>query len=109
MTVLDPIDENNAQNKATAEIKGETEVVVSRNCVVCGKPLNYGRLFVCKECEPCMDFVSRYVKAETFKEIAKCFIAKVLHAHVITPLGRIMLLPKDYNRLAIATGNEDMI
>ncbi len=87
----------------------KTEVVVSGNCVVCGKQLNYGRLFVCKECEPCMDFVSRYAKAETFKEKAKCFIAKVLHAHVITPLGRIMLLPKDYNRLAIATGNEDMI
>ena len=56
-----------------------------------------------------MDFVSRYAKAETFKEKVKCFIAKVLGAHVVTPLGRIMLLPKDYNRLAIATGNEDMI
>lgn len=27
------------------------EVVVSGNCVVCGKPLNFGRLFICKECE----------------------------------------------------------
>jgi len=28
-----------------------TEVVISGNCVVCGKQLNCGRLFVCKECE----------------------------------------------------------
>ena len=27
------------------------EVVVSGNCMVCGKQLNRGRLFVCKECE----------------------------------------------------------
>ncbi len=56
-----------------------------------------------------MDFVSSYAKAETFKEKAICFIAKMLCGHVVTPLGRIMLLPKDYNRLAITTGNEDMI
>lgn len=56
-----------------------------------------------------MDFVSSHAKAETFKEKAKCFIAKILCGHVVTPLGRIMLLPKDYNRLAISTGNEDMI
>ena len=56
-----------------------------------------------------MDFVSSYVKARTFKEKVICFIAKTLNGHVITPIGRIMLLPTDYNRLAIATGNEDMI
>ena len=56
-----------------------------------------------------MDFVLSYAKAETFKEKAKCFIAKMLCGHVVTPLGRIMLLPAEYNRLAIATGNEDMI
>lgn len=27
------------------------EVVVNGHCSVCGKPLNCGRLFVCKECE----------------------------------------------------------
>ena len=27
------------------------EVVVSGKCTVCGKPLNGGRLFVCKNCE----------------------------------------------------------
>lgn len=56
-----------------------------------------------------MDFVSSYAKAKTFKEKLMCFIAKMLGGHVITPLGRIMLLPADYDRLAIATGNEDMI
>lgn len=29
----------------------KAEVVVSGKCTVCGKPLNGGRLFVCKECE----------------------------------------------------------
>ena len=56
-----------------------------------------------------MNFVSSYAKAKTFKEKMKCFIAKILCGYVVTPFGRIMLLPKDYNRLAIATGNEDMI
>ena len=56
-----------------------------------------------------MNFVVRYTKAKTFKEKAKCFIAKMLCGHVVTPLGRIMLLPADYNRLAMLTGNEDMI
>ena len=56
-----------------------------------------------------MDFVSSYVEAKTFKEKLMCFIAKMLDGHVITPLGRIMLLPVDYNRLAIVTGNEDMV
>ena len=56
-----------------------------------------------------MNFVLNYAKARTFKEKVKCFIAKFIGGHVITPIGRIMLLPEDYDRLAIATGNEDMI
>ena len=56
-----------------------------------------------------MDFVSSYTKAKTFKEKLMCFIARMLGGHVITPLGRVMLLPADYNRLAITTGNEDII
>ena len=31
--------------------KEKTEVAVSGNCVLCGKQLDCGRLFVCKECE----------------------------------------------------------
>jgi len=50
-TGLDLIHENNARDKATAEIMDKIEVVVSGNCIVCGKHLNRGRLFVCKECE----------------------------------------------------------
>jgi len=56
-----------------------------------------------------MDFISSYVKAKTFKEKAKCFIARMIGGRVVTPLGRIMLLSADYDRLAIVTGNEDMI
>ena len=56
-----------------------------------------------------MGFVSSYVKARTFKEKVKCLIARMLCANVVTPLGRIMLLPADYDRLAIATRNEYLI
>lgn len=56
-----------------------------------------------------MNFIQKYTKAKTFKEKIMCFVAKILGGHIITPLGRIVLLPKDYNKLAIATGNEDMI
>lgn len=56
-----------------------------------------------------MEFVARYTKAETIKEKIMCFVAKMLGAHYVTPLGRIILLPKDYCRLAILTGNEDLI
>lgn len=55
------------------------------------------------------DFVRTYTKAETLKEKAMCFVAKILRAKVVTPLGRIMLLPKDYNYLAVQTGNECLI
>ena len=55
------------------------------------------------------DFVRTYTKAETLKEKVMCFVAKILRAKVVTPLGRIMLLPKDYNYLAVQTGNEDLI
>ena len=56
-----------------------------------------------------MDFVTKYAKANTLRQKAICFVANMLCGYVVTPLGRIMLLPKDYNRLAIETGNEDMI
>ena len=56
-----------------------------------------------------MDFVSRFTKAKTFKEKVKCFIAKMLRGYVVTPLGRIMLLPSEYNRLAMVTGNKDLV
>lgn len=55
------------------------------------------------------DFVRTYTKAKTFKEKVMCFTAKILRAKVVTPLGRIVLLPKDYNYLAVQTGNEDLI
>ena len=55
-----------------------------------------------------MDFVSNYTKAKTFRQKVKCFIAKMLGGRVVTPLGRIVLLQKDYAKLAINTGNEDM-
>lgn len=51
-----------------------------------------------------INFVMTYAKAETVKEKAMCLIAKILHAKVVTPLGRIMLLPKDYNDLAVLYG-----
>lgn len=46
-----------------------------------------------------MDFIDRYTYAETFKQKAHCVIAKLLRGHVITPLGRIMLLPSDYKKI----------
>jgi len=46
-----------------------------------------------------IEFVERYVKANTFTEKFKCIIAKLLNAKVVTPLGRIVLLPQDYERL----------
>lgn len=55
------------------------------------------------------DFVRTYTKPETLKEKAMCFVAKILRAKVVTPLGRIMLLPKDYNHIAVQTGNEYLI
>ncbi len=33
------------------ERKKKSEVVVNGNCMICGKQLNRGRLFVCKECD----------------------------------------------------------
>lgn len=29
----------------------KAKIVVNGNCILCGKPLNCGRLFICKECE----------------------------------------------------------
>jgi len=56
-----------------------------------------------------MSFVSNFTKALTVKQKAKCLIAKIFGGHVVTPLGRVMLLPKDYDALAIATGNKDVL
>ena len=55
-----------------------------------------------------MEFVSTYKKAENVKEKAMCIIAKLLHAKIVTPLGRIVLLPKDYDSLAIQTKNKNL-
>lgn len=48
----------------------------------------------------CNDFIRRYAKAESLSDYIKCYIAKVLGAKVVTPLGRIKLLPNDYYALA---------
>lgn len=56
-----------------------------------------------------MDFVATYAKAETIQDKIKCHIAKCLGAKVVTPMGRILLLPKDYDQKAIETGNADLI
>lgn len=46
-----------------------------------------------------LKFVMMYKEAETVTEKIQCFIAKIIKARVITPLGRIVLLSKDYNQL----------
>ena len=46
-----------------------------------------------------MDFIARYTYAKTFKQKIHCVIAKILHGHVVTPLGRIMLLPSEYRKM----------
>lgn len=56
-----------------------------------------------------MGFIETYSKAETLTDIIMCFVAKILGAKVVTPLGRIKLLPKDYEYMAIMTGNEDLL
>lgn len=56
-----------------------------------------------------MDFVETYALAKTIQDKIKCHIAKCLGAKVVTPLGRIVLLPKDYYQTAIDTGNEVLI
>lgn len=45
-----------------------------------------------------VEFVTRYTYARTFKQKIHCIIAKLLRGHVVTPLGRIMLLPSDYEK-----------
>ena len=56
-----------------------------------------------------MDFVQTYAKANSLSDIIKCHVAKILGAKVVSPLGRIVLLPKEYGRLAIITGNADLL
>ena len=41
-------------------------------------------------------FCCYYKCASSFKEKLWCKIAKVLKANYVTPLGRIILLPEDY-------------
>lgn len=43
-----------------------------------------------------MDFIATYKCATTFSDKVKCWIAKLFGAKVVTPLGRIVLSPKDY-------------
>lgn len=50
------------------------------------------------------EFISRYTKAESLSDYVKCYIAKALGAKVVTPLGRIRLLPNDYYDMAISFG-----
>lgn len=46
------------------------------------------------------DFVATYKRADnTFSKI-KCVIAKILYAQVVTLLGRIVLLPSEYDMMA---------
>lgn len=56
-----------------------------------------------------MNFVFTYAKAEIIQDKIKCHIAKCFGAKVVTPIGRILLLPKEYNLKAIETGNADLI
>jgi len=46
--------------KVTSENIGKTEVVVGGNCIICGKQLNPGRLFICKECESNKKHITRH-------------------------------------------------
>lgn len=50
------------------------------------------------------EFISRYTKAESLSDYIKCYIAKALGAKVVTPFGRIKLLPNDYYDMAISFG-----
>ena len=50
------------------------------------------------------EFISRYTKADTMADYIKCYIARALGAKVVTPLGRIKLLPNDYYDMAISFG-----
>ena len=52
------------------------------------------------------DFVATYKKADNVSSKIKCVIAKFLHAKVVTPLGRIVLLPSDYDSMAKAYGDQ---
>ena len=46
-----------------------------------------------------MDLIATYKKAETFREKLMCYIAKLIGAKYVTPLGRIILLPSDYKTI----------
>lgn len=58
--------------------KEKAEVVVNGNCMICGKKLNCGRLFICKECE------SKTVIDDVINDlkIAKCVLASPVSLHM---------------------------
>ena len=63
----------------------------------------------CMERHTEMNFVVAYTKAETLKDKVMCLIAKFIGANYVTPLGRIIILQNDYNKIAHLTGNDDLI
>ena len=56
-----------------------------------------------------MNFVTTYTKAKTLKDKVMCLVAKFTGANYVTPLGRIILLKNDYNKIAYLTGNDDLL
>lgn len=55
-----------------------------------------------------MKEVESYTFAITFMEKAKCSVAKLFGAKVVTPSGRVMLLPEEYVEKAIEENSEDV-
>lgn len=43
--------------------------------------------------------ISTYKKADNVSSKIKCIIAKFFHAQVVSPLGRLVLLPSDYEKM----------
>ncbi len=56
-----------------------------------------------------MEFVKTYTKARNITSILMCYLAKIIGGTVMSPIGRIVLTPKDYKHMAIITGNGDLI
>lgn len=50
------------------------------------------------------EFIARYDIADNWKTKFMCFVAKLVGGHVVSPLGRIVLLPKDYHATASESG-----
>ena len=47
-----------------------------------------------------MSYIDNYKQANTLSEKILCIIAKLFNRHAVTPLGRVILLPKDYQKVA---------